>query len=263
MGVRRCVVQAFRVLRVLPVVLCTIAPSDPTSVFTQTDASAEALPVDGAPAHAAEASMATPSQDNCTAPSQPTSSQPVVYPEGAKLLGQQGEPEYSFTVAPDGHVVAEGFTLVRSTGFPALDAAGVERVLGMRFRPATCAGVAVAAAHRFRVVFRLSESEVGCISPVELPGPWMTPRYPADARQNKEEGSVELVFWVDQHGSVQPGGLSIMKSSGYPALDGAALQQMLTVRFTPGVCDGQQASMQHAFRFTYELDDTEHETSGS
>ena len=111
--------------------------------------------------------------------------------------------------------------------------------------------------HEFRIVFTLDSPDIVCVPPAALPGPTPPVFYPLDSKRNLEEGRVELRFWVNQDGSVEPRGLTITESSGFPGLDGAALQTMLTRRFAAGRCGDKPIGRWHGFRVVYKLDEPE------
>jgi TonB family protein len=62
------------------------------------------------------------------------------------------------------------------------------------------------------------------------------PTYPADELRAKHTGMVKLNFLVGADGAVRKAGIGT--SSGYPALDRAALAALSRCRFTPGTSAG-------------------------
>ena len=56
-------------------------------------------------------------------------------------------------------------------------------------------------------------------------------------------GTVELRLFVDSAGQVVPDSVRLERSSGYPALDSAALAAAPRLRYTPGTRQGVPAAM--------------------
>ena len=71
---------------------------------------------------------------------------------------------------------------------------------------------------------------VNPISPVE---------YPRPLREQGIEGRVLLRLYVDSAGRLIPDSTRIAESSGYPALDSAALQGAAELRFSPALLRGR------------------------
>lgn len=81
--------------------------------------------------------------------------EPPDYPPESRRRGEEGSVRVSLRVGPDGRVqMAE---VIESSGHPALDRAALEAVRRWRFRPATQAGLPVAATMQTAVHFRLTE----------------------------------------------------------------------------------------------------------
>lgn len=81
--------------------------------------------------------------------------EPPEYPPESRRRGEEGSVRVSLRVGPDGRVqMAE---VIESSGHPALDRAAVAAVRRWRFRPATQAGLPVAATMQTAVHFRLTE----------------------------------------------------------------------------------------------------------
>ena len=64
-------------------------------------------------------------------------------------------------------------------------------------------------------------------------------RYPPALLQQGIEGSVLLRLYVDAAGVVTPDSTRIAESSGYPALDSAALAGAAELRFSPALLRGR------------------------
>jgi TonB family protein len=63
--------------------------------------------------------------------------------------------------------------------------------------------------------------------------------YPRDLYEQQLEGTVVLRLYVDARGKVVPESTRVAESSGYPALDSAAVQGVPNMRFAPARRDGQ------------------------
>lgn len=67
--------------------------------------------------------------------------------------------------------------------------------------------------------------------------PPQQPRYPAQARRRNQEGVVLLEVRLDAGGAQRE--IRLLRSSGFPSLDSAALKAVAEWRFHPEVIDGQ------------------------
>jgi protein TonB len=63
-------------------------------------------------------------------------------------------------------------------------------------------------------------------------------RYPTELYTRKVQGNVTLRLHVDSSGRVRPESTTIVTSSGYTALDSAAVHGAAALRFAPAVRDG-------------------------
>ena len=63
--------------------------------------------------------------------------------------------------------------------------------------------------------------------------------YPPDLYDQRVEGTVVLRLYVDERGQVVPDSTRIAESSGYPALDSAALRGVPDMHFAPARRDGR------------------------
>jgi TonB family protein len=81
------------------------------------------------------------------------------------------------------------------------------------------------------------------VSPAEDPPVAINPvspvRYPPALLQQGIEGRVLLRLYVDSAGVVVPDSTRIAESSGYPALDSAALAGAPELRFSPALLQGR------------------------
>jgi protein TonB len=64
-------------------------------------------------------------------------------------------------------------------------------------------------------------------------------RYPEDLFAQRVEGIVMLRLYVDERGGVLPDSTRLAESSGFPALDSAALAGVPQMRFAPARRDGE------------------------
>jgi protein TonB len=67
--------------------------------------------------------------------------------------------------------------------------------------------------------------------------------YPPALFNEGISGSVELRLYVDSAGKVVPESTTVQRSSGYPALDSAALAAAPKLRYAPGRRAGRPAAM--------------------
>ena len=78
------------------------------------------------------------------------------------------------------------------------------------------------------------------------------PEYPPASRRAGEEGTVQLQVFVLESG--RAGEVKVAKSSGFPKLDEAAINEVKrNWRFVPGKEDGKPVSMWHTFAVTFRL----------
>jgi len=80
------------------------------------------------------------------------------------------------------------------------------------------------------------------------------PEYPPAARRAGEEGTVQLQVLVLSSG--RAGEVKVARSSGFPKLDEAAINEVKrNWRFVPGKEDGKPVDMWHTFAVTFRLTD--------
>ncbi len=89
----------------------------------------------------------------------------------------------------------------------------------------------------------VSRDEPPVVSPAEVPPVAINPvspvRYPEALLEQGIEGQVLLRLYVDSAGNVVPDSTRIAESSGYPALDSAALVGSPDLRFSPALRQGE------------------------
>jgi len=90
---------------------------------------------------------------------------------------------------------------------------------------------------------RLVDRSAAPVSPAEEPPVAINPvspvRYPQALLEQGIEGQVLLRLYVDSSGRVIPDSTRIEESSGYPALDSAALVGSPELRFSPALHQGR------------------------
>lgn len=80
----------------------------------------------------------------------------------------------------------------------------------------------------------------------------MQPPYPSASRALGEEGSVELMVSIDEHGAVT--GVNLLRSSGFARLDAAAIAFALKRwRFEAALKDGQPVATSRHFTIRFNL----------
>lgn len=72
-------------------------------------------------------------------------------------------------------------------------------------------------------------------------------RYPAALYEQKIQGNVTLRLYVDTIGQLRPESTRVAESSGYPALDSAAIRGAESLRFTPARHAGQPMAVSILF----------------
>jgi TonB family protein len=77
------------------------------------------------------------------------------------------------------------------------------------------------------------------------------PKYPRSSRRRGEEGVVSLTLMVLSNGT--PSDVKIVKSSGFSALDNAALMASRSARFKPARKNGMSVDSERSFRIRFEL----------
>ncbi len=78
-----------------------------------------------------------------------------------------------------------------------------------------------------------------------------TPQYPESLRKSGSEGRVILQGIVEKDGSVSH--IRVLKSSGYPAMDDAAIEAFQQFEFSPGKVDNEPVRTQVVVPFQFRL----------
>lgn len=84
-----------------------------------------------------------------------------------------------------------------------------------------------------------SNSATPPFEPPVVTNPESPVNYPADLWEQQVEGTVVLRLHLDARGAVAPESTRVAESSGYPALDSAALRAVPDMRFAPARRDGR------------------------
>jgi len=177
----------------------------------------------------------------------------VPYPPGTK--GLEGEAEIEFLVRSDGSVDAATIRIVSSTGNAVLDHALVSGAPNWSFLPATSGGRPIAAMHRERMVFAPQRPPDARRTPPQQDPehPITEPLPPPGSAMLGEHGAVILGFVVRTDGTLDPDSVTVTESSGYPALDRAAIAHAIAAwRFKPATEDGVAVSAPHQLRVVFE-----------
>ena len=67
--------------------------------------------------------------------------------------------------------------------------------------------------------------------------------YPPALYAQKVQGNVTLRIWIDEHGLVRPDSTRVVETSGYSALDSAAVRGSQQLRFVPAKLQGQPLAL--------------------
>ena len=78
---------------------------------------------------------------------------------------------------------------------------------------------------------------------------WVEPVYPAEARQQSVEGTIEIEALIDTNGGVKDA--RILK--GHPLLDAAALKAVRQWRYTPGLMNGEPWPVEMGITLVFQL----------
>lgn len=81
--------------------------------------------------------------------------------------------------------------------------------------------------------------------------PCTSPEYPPSSFAAKEEGSIILTFGVSKEGELSK--ISLDKSSGFPALDGASLMMLYKCHFKPAMAKGKPVTSETTIAHIWKL----------
>jgi TonB family protein len=166
------------------------------------------------------------------------------YPKQSLKNHEQGRCTLAFFIEADGTVPAA--QLLKSTGFPRLDTACFESVIGVPLIPATINGSPIAGWYDFNVVWVIEHAQPDQ-PPSESPA---FPRvaedyelqagdkyYPEAARAKHEKGYCVVHTTVDSSGTALNAGIT--RSTGSAILDKACVAAVTAARFTPELQNGR------------------------
>jgi TonB family protein len=166
------------------------------------------------------------------------------YPKQSLKNHEQGKCTLAFFIDADGTVPAA--QLLRSSGFPRLDAACFESVIGVPLIPATINGTPVAGWYDFNVVWVIDHTRPYQAPPERPAFPRIADDYefqvgdkfyPEAAPAKHEKGHCVVHTSVGSSGTVL--NASITRSARSPILDKACLAAVTAARFTPELQDGR------------------------
>jgi periplasmic protein TonB len=173
--------------------------------------------------------------------------------------GEQGTCFLGLLVDVDG--VIRAVQLVQSIGFPRLDAACIQSVVGACMFPATLNGKPVTSWTTFAIDWVLdgsahhSRPKLLEFAVPRLPDNYelqVGPKfYPVSSRQNKEEGTCLAGVAVDETGEVRD--TKVLKSTGFTALHGGCTDALTLARFTPARHEGLAVASQTLVALLWKL----------
>ena len=101
--------------------------------------------------------------------------------------------------------------------------------------------------------FSSTETTVAATPTSNPKKPLSQPEYPDASQRLRETGTVQLTVYVLEDGSV--GDAKVLKSSGFPRLDDAAVKEAKRKwRLLPGTQDGKPVAMYGQFAVTFKFD---------
>jgi len=167
------------------------------------------------------------------------------YPSGSMQNHEQGRCILNLYINADGSVSAT--QLLKSTGYPRLDTACIESVIGVPVLPAKINGVPVAGWSEFKINWQLGPPQYTQYPPLEKSA---VPRiaedyelqagknfYPEAARAKHQRGYCVVHTTVDSSGAaLDP---RITRSTGSEILDKTCLAAVAAAKFNSELQDGQ------------------------
>jgi TonB family protein len=171
------------------------------------------------------------------------------YPADSLRLREQGRCVVKLQV--DEHGDIHDPLVIKSSGFPRLDAACLAAVEGGHLLPATNNGVPVAKEITIPIDWHLNQPATlaDCMKP---PNP-----LPVDPAANSsttaKSGKVIVQVFVSPTGTID--GAIVVQSSGFTKLDDAGLKAVLHQKLTPATKDGQPVPACVAIPIVFKLND--------
>jgi TonB family protein len=166
------------------------------------------------------------------------------YPKQSLKNHEEGKCTLAFFIEADGTVLAA--QLLKSSGFPRLDTACIESVIGVPLIPATINGTPVAGWNDFNVVWVINHAQPYQPPPERSAFPRIADDYefqvggkfyPEAARVEHPRGYCVVHTTVDSSGTALNAGIT--RSTGSAILDKACVAAVTAARFTPEVQNGR------------------------
>lgn len=186
--------------------------------------------------------------DKDPVPEQPIMSK-VIYPSIAIDSNWQGVAVGLALIDTSGHVTRA--KIEKSSGHALLDTAAKKGLFRATFSPATANGKPVRVWYRALIDFHITDSmrdqrkhhshSQRDADPIPQGSLSRFVIYPEIAKQNSWEGKVIVRGLVDTTGRVVK--VVVVKSSGHPSLDSAAVEALYREHFTPATADGKPAKV--------------------
>ena len=165
------------------------------------------------------------------------------YPKQSLKTHEEGKCTLAFFIEADGTVPAA--QLLKSSGFPRLDTACIESIIGVPLIPATINGTPVTGWNDFNVVWVIDHAQPYQPPPERFAFPRVADDYefqvgdkyyPEAARAKHQRGYCIVHTMVDVTGAVRDA--RITHSTGSTILDKACLDAIKLARFTPELLNG-------------------------
>ena len=198
--------------------------------------------------------LAAPKQPSLLARLAPGQSCVPAWPDGVVGKGQGGTTRLKLRVGPQGEVLSAQVT--GSSGFADLDQATLAAATACKFVPGSRSGLPAVSSVVFTHVWERARSvytkDVPAGTRAAARKPCAALRYPAASLQNGEQGTVHLRFVIGADGAVLD--KKIVQSSGFEALDQAALEGLAQCEFSPAFSHGkaEQSELPYSYKWTLE-----------
>jgi TonB family protein len=160
------------------------------------------------------------------------------YPKGSIRRGEQGSATVKACVDPTGKLLREPVVTI-SSGFPELDGAAIQVAKDSRYRPGVRDGAALPeSCLEVPVTFRQQKNIPKFAAEAKIVKPVSPDHYyPSEARGRGEQGSAVVQSCVGRDGKLVRDPV-IAESSGFPALDAAAIEVAKAAKYAAGSIGG-------------------------
>jgi TonB family protein len=165
--------------------------------------------------------------------------------EASSRNGESGTTELLILVNPDGTVA--DMKVATSSGFDDLDASTIAAFRKCRFIPLQKKSSPVAAWLPLTHVWENAPSD----PEPDKEAPCAKPVYPRMSLRYDEEGKVTLRFRIGEDGAIMES--QIVRSSGFPLLDNAALDALQKCRYKPGMQKGKPIQATYTMQYVWVL----------